>query len=283
MATPRNGHGRQPVFRAVAVGATFARQTRIPVQLTFLGTGTSQGIPVIACRCEVCHSRDPRDNRTRSSVLVEHSGATVLIDAGPDLRQQLLREGVNTLDAVLLTHEHMDHIAGMDDLRAFNFAQEPQRDVPVHADASTLQAVKRVYAYAFANKAYPGLPQFALHTIGDQPFMAGGMPVLPVEVMHHNLPVRAFRLGDLAYITDAKTIAPRERDKLRGLDVLVVNALRMQPHYSHFNVDEALALIEDLAPRRAYLTHISHLMGRHEQVLLPHGVELAYDGLKVDI
>ncbi|MBP8822473.1 MAG: MBL fold metallo-hydrolase [Flavobacteriales bacterium] len=253
------------------------------MQLTFLGTGTSQGIPVIGCRCAVCTSGDPCDRRTRSSVLVEHMGASLLIDAGPDLRAQILREGVTNLGAVLLTHEHMDHIAGMDDLRAFSFAHEPPRAVAVYADAPTLQAVRRVYSYAFTNKSYPGLPQFELHTIDDQAFTADGLQVLPVEVMHHSLPVKAFRMGKLAYITDAKTIAPGEREKLRDLDVLVVNALRMKPHYSHFNVEEALALINELAPKRAFLTHISHLMGLHAHVELPAGVALAHDGLKVDL
>lgn len=266
-----------------AAYATFARQTRTIVQLTFLGTGTSQGIPVIGCRCVVCQSRDPRDHRTRSAVLLEHEGARLLIDAGPDLRQQMLREGVDELGAVLLTHEHMDHISGMDDLRAFSFAHDPPRAVPVYADERTLGAVQRVYAYAFSNHTYPGLPQFNLHTIGDRPFRVDGVEVVPVEVMHHNLPVKAFRIGKLAYITDAKFIAPNERDKLRGLDVLVVNALRMKPHYSHFNVAEALALVEELAPAQAYFTHISHLMGRHGEVQLPAGVALAYDGLKVDL
>lgn len=253
------------------------------MQLTFLGTGTSQGIPVIGCRCEVCRSSDPRDRRTRSSVLVRCGEANLLIDAGPDLRQQLLREGVQDLAAVLLTHEHMDHIAGMDDLRAFSFAHEPPRPVEVYADARTLAAVQRVYAYAFAGSGYPGVPQFNLHAIADQPFSAGGVSILPVEVMHHHLPVRGFRIGNLAYITDAKTIAQGEKEKLRGLDVLVVNALRLAPHISHFNVEEALALIEELAPARAFLTHISHYMGRHASVGLPARVQLAYDGLQVDL
>lgn len=253
------------------------------MQLTFLGTGTSQGIPVIGCRCEVCRSNDPRDRRTRSSVLVRSGGTNLLIDAGPDLRQQMLREDVRELAAVLLTHEHMDHIAGMDDLRAFSFAHEPPRPVEIYADARTLAAVRRVYAYAFAASGYPGLPQFNLHAVAEQPFSAGGFSVLPFEVMHHNLPVRGFRIGKLAYITDAKTIAQEEKEKLRGLDVLVVNALRRTPHISHFNVEEALELIGELAPGRAFLTHISHYMGLHASVELPPHVHLAYDGLKVDL
>lgn len=239
---------------------------------------------MIACPCAVCSSTDPRDKRTRSSVLVRTGGRTLLIDAGPDLRQQMLRERVEQLDAVLLTHEHMDHIAGMDDLRAFSFAQQPARAVPVFADAPTLEAVRRVYAYAFSGPAYPGLPQFELHAIDSKaPFDVKGVQVVPVEVMHHRLPVLAFRIGDLAYITDAKRIERAELEKLRGCRVLVVNALRKEEHISHLNLQEALELIEELAPERAFLTHISHLMGAHADVLLPQHVRLAHDGLRVEL
>lgn len=253
------------------------------MQLTFLGTGTSQGVPVIGCHCEVCRSPDPRDKRTRASVLVRTGDATLLIDAGPDLRQQMLREGVEDLDAVLLTHEHMDHISGMDDLRAFSFAHQPPRDMPVYGDPRTLEAVRRVYAYAFSAVKYPGVPQYELHTVGTAPFVVAGTRIQPVTVMHHKLPVLAYRIGGLAYITDGKTIEPGEKEKLRGADVLVVNALRRQVHASHFNLEEALALIDELAPGRAFLTHISHLMGPHASVELPARVQLAHDGLSVDI
>lgn len=253
------------------------------MQLTFLGTGTSQGVPVVACGCEVCRSTDPRDKRTRSSVLVETEGKAILIDAGPDLRQQMLREGVRDLDAVLLTHEHMDHIVGMDDLRAFTFAHEPPRPVPIFADAATITAVRRVFAYAFSGSKYPGMPRFDLHTITREPFLAQGVPVVPVEVMHHYLPVLGFRIGGLTYLTDAKTITGAEKEKIRGSEVLVVNALRKKEHISHFNLEEALALIEEIAPARAYLTHISHLMGLHAELKLPTNVHLAYDGLKVEL
>lgn len=253
------------------------------MQLTFLGTGTSQGIPVIGCRCEVCRSADPRDKRTRTSALVKVGGTTLLIDAGPDMRQQMLREGIEHLDAVLLTHEHMDHISGMDDLRAFSFAYEPPRDMPIYADVRTLDAVRRVYAYAFGGHKYPGVPQYELHTIGEAPFQVGDALVRPVTVMHHLLPVLAYRIGGLAYITDGKSIAPEEKEKLKGAEVLVVNALRKKPHISHFNLDEALALVDELAPKRAFFTHISHLMGLHAGVELPPHVQLAYDGLHVEI
>lgn len=253
------------------------------MRLTFLGTGTSQGVPVIGCRCEVCCSTDVRDQRLRSSVLVEVEGLVILIDAGPDLRQQMLRTHTDHLDAVLLTHEHMDHIAGMDDLRAFSFQHEPPRPVHIHADRSTLEAVQRVFSYAFTGSSYPGIPQFRLHEIGETTFHIGAVEVRPVQVMHYHLPVLGFRIGGLCYVTDAKTIALEEKEKMKGCDVLVVNALRRQYHISHFNLEEALALIEELRPKRAYLTHISHWMGRHAEVHLPPGVELAVDGLVVEV
>lgn len=253
------------------------------MQLTFLGTGTSQGIPVIACGCEVCRSTDPHDQRTRSAVLVEVDGVKILIDAGPDLRQQFLREKVLDLDAVLLTHEHMDHIAGMDDLRAFTFAHEPPRPVPIYADPSTLAAVQRVFAYAFTSSRYPGVPQFELRKIGREPFQVNGVNIVPIEVMHLRMPVLGFRISGLVYITDAKTIAPAEREKARGCEVLVINALRKEPHISHLNLEEALQLIDELRPKRAYLTHISHWMGRHAELELPPNVQLAYDGLRVEL
>ncbi|MEO7079978.1 MAG: MBL fold metallo-hydrolase [Flavobacteriales bacterium] len=253
------------------------------MQLTFLGTGTSQGVPVIACDCAVCRSGDLRDKRTRSSVLVGIEGKNLLIDAGPDLRQQMLREGVRQVDAVLLTHEHMDHIAGMDDLRAFSFVHEPPQPISIFGDAPTLTAVRRVYAYAFSGSKYPGMPQFELHTIAREEFQIHGVTIRPVEVMHYNLPVLGFRIGGLTYITDAKTITPSEKEKIRGSEVLVVNALRKEKHISHFNLEEALALIEELAPGRAYLTHISHLMGLHASVALPPNVHVAFDGLKVQL
>ena len=253
------------------------------LSIEFLGTGTSQGVPVVACTCQVCCSPDPRDARLRTSALVRVGGASLLIDAGPDLRQQLLRGRVNELDAVLLTHEHMDHVAGIDELRALNF--HLRRPMDIHANEATLAAVKRMFHYAFGDNKYPGVPELLLHAIGHSAFNAGGVAVTPVEVMHHRMPVLAFRIGGLAYVTDAKTIAPGEMDKLRGADVLVLNALRKKEHLSHLDLAGALELVRELRPRQAYFTHISHLMGTHAEVSaeLPPGVALAYDGLRLDV
>ena len=253
------------------------------ISIEFLGTGTSQGVPVIACDCQVCKSNDPHDRRLRTSALVRTGGSNLLIDAGPDLRQQMLRSNVRELDAVLLTHEHMDHVAGIDDLRSFNFSQ--QRAMDIYANAATITAVKRMYHYAFAEERYPGTPELRLHEIGEGPFTIGNVPIVPIEVMHYKLPVLGFRIGGLAYITDAKSIAESELRKLRGVDVLVLNALRQKKHISHFNLEEAIALVGKVEPRRALFIHISHLMGLHEEVAahLPKGIELAFDGQVVQV
>ncbi len=255
------------------------------MRIIFLGTGTSQGVPVIGCSCAVCRSEDPRDKRLRASVAVETDGKRLVIDAGPDLRQQMLRANISHVDGVLLTHEHMDHISGMDDLRAFSFLHEPPKPVPVLGDAPTLAAVRRVYNYAFSEKKYPGVPEFDLRTIDRTPFVHAGLRITPVEVMHMRMPVLGYRIGGFVYITDAKTIAEEEREKVRGCEMLVINALRIRPHYSHLNLEEALGLIEDLRPQRAYLTHISHWMGRQADVepTLPDHVRFGHDGLVVEV
>lgn len=254
-----------------------------PVRLTFLGTGTSQGVPVVGCSCAVCKSADPRDQRLRTSALLKVEGKQLLIDAGPDLRQQLLRAEVDHIDAVLLTHEHMDHIGGIDDLRALNYRMK--RPMDLHASKQTLDALKRMYAYAFAEDRYPGVPDLRLHPIADRVFEAADVAIEAVEVMHYRMPVLGFRIGGLAYITDAKTIADEEVERLRGVHTLVLNALRIEEHISHFNLKEALAMVERIAPQRAYFTHISHLLGNHAEVSekLPAGVELSYDGLVVEV
>lgn len=252
------------------------------MKLTLLGTGTSQGVPVIACHCDVCQSTDPRDQRLRCSALVEIRDRKFVIDTGPDFRQQMLLSQPEWLDAVLMTHLHKDHTAGLDDIRAFNFKW--RMDMPVYADARTQANLKQEYAYIFAEEKYPGVPQVELHDLPPDPFELMGIPITPIEVFHHKLPVWGFRFGDVAYVTDAKTIPAESWERLKNLDVLVLNALRREEHLSHLNLEEALGVVEALKPRRAYFTHISHLMGRHaevEQELPPH-VELAKDMLSIE-
>lgn len=251
-------------------------------QVTFLGTGTSQGVPVIACHCEVCKSMHPRDKRLRSSILIKQDGKTVVIDTGPDFRQQMLRENVGQLDAVLFTHEHKDHLAGLDDVRAFNFMTKGAMDI--FATTRVQEALKKEFHYAFSEEKYPGTPELILHTIENKKFVAAGMEIEPIEVLHYKMPVFGFRFQDFTYITDAKSITVKEKEKIKGSRILVLNALRKSEHISHFNLEQALELIAELKPEKAYLTHISHLLGKHEEVelSLPDHVSLAYDGLKIN-
>lgn len=255
------------------------------MKVRFLGTGTSQGVPVIACSCPVCQSTDSRDKRLRTSVLLEmDNGYNVTIDTGPDFRYQMLRERVDHLDAILMTHSHKDHIAGLDDVRAFNYHQ--QQSISIYADAATLEALQREFHYAFSAVKYPGVPQLDLEEIkAEMPFSLFDHEVIPFEVLHYKMPVMGYRIGAFAYITDAKTVSKETRKLLEGLDVLVVNALQEAPHISHFTLDEALSFIADVKPQRAYLTHISHRFGKHEYIesLLPEGVFVAYDQLSVDV
>lgn len=252
------------------------------MRLTFLGTGTSQGVPVIACRCRVCRSGDSRDRRLRTSALLEVEGRNILFDIGPDFRQQMLREDVGRLDAILITHAHRDHVGGLDDIRSFNYVQHSKMNVYLNAEARF--AIERDYHYIFEPHQYPGLPEADLHTV-EALFTAAGVEVMPVKAMHKDLPVLGYRIGAMAYITDANYMAPAEIAKLKGVKVLVINALRREKHFSHYSLPEALAVIEEVAPERAYLTHMSHEMGLHEEVsaTLPPHVALAYDGLKVEI
>jgi phosphoribosyl 1,2-cyclic phosphate phosphodiesterase len=253
------------------------------VTITFLGTGTSQGVPVIACNCEVCTSADARDNRFRTSLLVEGEGKVIVIDSGPDFRYQMLRAGVQRLDAIVFTHEHKDHIAGLDDIRAFNYRQKGPVDV--YADERVQAALKREFHYIFEEFKYPGIPQLNLHTIGADSFNIGRINFIPIEVLHYKLPVLGFRINDFTYITDAKTVSETEKEKIKGSKILVINALQKQTHISHFTLDEAVAFAEEMGAETTYFTHISHRLGKHADISkqLPSGVELAYDGLQLEI
>jgi len=248
----------------------------------FLGTGTSQGIPVIACECDVCKSKNPKDNRFRTSFFIQSSTTSIVIDTGPDFRQQMLSNKVKKLDAVVFTHEHKDHVAGMDDIRAFNFIQK--KDMDVYASERVQLALHREFPYVFAKSKYPGVPRVKLHSIEDDVFQIGDIKLTPINVTHYIMPVKGFRIGSFTYITDAKEIEASEFDKIRGSEILVLNALRKSEHISHFNLDEALAIIDEIKPKKAYLTHISHLMGLHDEVNLelPDNVEIAYDGLEIE-
>ena len=258
------------------------------MRLTFLGTGTSQGVPVIGCCCAVCASNDSRDKRLRTSAMIELDDVRLVIDAGPDFRQQMLREGVRHLDAILLTHEHKDHTAGIDDVRAFNFVDFPTiHSMHIYGNQATISTIVKDFDYAFALDKYRGVPVIELHTIAvDCPFVVRGVEIIPIEGSHsERFRTFGYRIGKLAYITDFSAISESELRKLDGVECLVVNALRWTKHSSHFSVDEALNLIECVAPRRAYITHMSHEIGLHAEAAqrLPAGVEFAYDGLKIEI
>lgn len=254
------------------------------MKVTFLGTGTSQGVPVIACQCAVCQSTDTKDKRLRTSIYIAIDDLHIVVDTGPDFRYQMLREGVRRLDAVLITHSHKDHIAGMDDVRAFNYQQ--QQSIPIYGSVETHEALKREFYYAFGEIRYPGVPRLELKPIvAGEAFYVGEQRILPIQVMHHKMPVLGFRLGDFAYITDAKTVTEYFKDLLKGVKVLVVNALQDEPHISHFTRDEALAFANEVGAEQTYLTHISHRFGKHQDIdaNLPQGVHVAYDGLSISV
>lgn len=254
-----------------------------PLKITFLGTGTSSGVPMIACDCAVCSSQDPKDKRLRSSILVQSEQTTLVVDATPDFRYQMLRQKVKKLDAVLFTHPHKDHVAGLDDVRAFNYFQ--QKAMQVYANSLTEEALKREFAYAFSDKKYPGIPEITLNTIDETPFYIGDIPVKPILVWHLKMPVFGFRFGNFTYITDANKIDEPEKEKIKGSDVMVLNALRHHPHISHYTLDEAVAMVKELQVPEAYFTHISHQLGLYKEVnlMLPEGMQLAYDGQFLEV
>lgn len=253
------------------------------MKVTFLGTGTSQGIPLIACGCDVCSSENAKDKRLRVSIMIEVDGKNIVIDSGPDFRQQMLREKVKTLEAIVFTHEHKDHVAGLDDVRAFNYFTG--RHLDVYANEQVQVALKREFHYIFSGDNYPGIPKVNVITIDTDPFLVSGVKFTPIQVLHYKLPVLGFRVNDFTYITDANYIAEEEIEKIKGTKVLVLNALRREKHISHFTLMEALELVKKINPDKAYLTHISHQMGLHDEVSkeLPSNVELAYDGLQLEL
>ena len=253
------------------------------MKLIFQGTGTSQGVPVIGCQCKVCQSLDERDKRLRTSGFVAIDGKQILIDAGPDFRQQLLRTKISALDGILITHAHKDHIGGLDDVRALNYCSG--KPVDIYAESRVLAAIRNEFAYAFAPNPYPGVPAMQLHEIRLEPFLLNGIKITPVRAMHHKLPVLGFRIADLVYITDANSISSEEIARCKGCDTLVLNALQHENHISHFSLRQALDVVSEISPRAAWLTHISHRMGLHAEVEqeLPQGVCLAYDGLTIEI
>jgi len=251
------------------------------LKITFLGTGTSQGVPVINCKCKVCRSTNPRDNRTRSSILVENHHTRVVIDTGPDFRQQCLRAKPGRLHAVIFTHEHKDHIAGLDDVRAFNFIYK--KAMPVYSTSRVYKALQREFAYIFSGERYPGIPEIEMNFFEDEAFHINDLEINPINLLHYHMPVKGFRIADFAYITDANYIDETEKKKLKNLDVLILNALRREKHISHFTLQEAIALATELGAKKTYFTHISHQLGLHDEVNkeLPDNMELGFDGLQI--
>lgn len=254
-----------------------------PLTITFLGTGTSGGVPMIACPCNVCHSADPRDKRLRSSILVQSASTSIVVDTGPDFRYQMLRANVTHLDGIIFTHPHKDHVAGLDDVRAFNFFSG--KPMNIYANELTQEVIIREFPYAFTDTKYPGLPEITLNPIDSQPFTIGDITILPITVWHLKMTVLAFRFGNFTYITDANRIDDSEKEKIKGCDTVVLNALRKEKHVSHFSLDEAIAMAGELGARQTLFTHLSHQMGLHADVdaALPENIRLAYDNLRVEM
>ncbi len=253
------------------------------LRITFLGTGTSGGVPMIGCDCYVCTSQNIKDKRLRSSILVRSETTALVIDTTPDFRTQMLRADVKKLDAVLFTHPHKDHVAGLDDIKAYNFFQH--KPMEVYANLLTQEGLKREFPYIFTIDKYPGIPSINLNTISDKTFLVGDIPVTPILVYHLKMPVLGFRFGDFTYITDANRITEVEKEKIKGSKIIVLNALRKKSHISHFSLPEAVNLVKELKIPQAYFTHISHQLGLHEEINaeLPLNIELAYDGLEIKL
>lgn len=252
--------------------------------ITILGSGSSQGVPMIGCRCEVCSSTDPRDKRLRSSALIEIGDrAKIVIDSSMDFRYQMLRENISAIDAILFTHGHKDHTGGLDDVRAFNYFLK--KGVDIYAEERVKNVLMKDYDYAFNHKRYPGVPEIAMHTITTDEFTINGVTIVPIRGWHYKLPILGFRIENICYLTDLNRLDDDQIEKIKGIEVLVVNALRHEPHISHFSLSEALSLIEKIEPKRAFLTHISHQLGRYCDIepALPQNVHLAYDRLKINI
>ncbi len=252
-------------------------------KITFLGTGTSQGVPIIACDCIVCQSKDAKDKRLRSSIHIEQDNTSIVFDSGPDFRQQMLRARIKRMDALIFTHGHKDHTAGFDDIRGFNFIQ--QSDMEVFCDKRVEETLRKDFDYVFADTKYPGVPKANLHRIENELFTVNGIPIQPIHVLHYKLPVFGFRINDFTYITDANYISEEEKEKIKGSKVFVINALRREKHISHFTLQEAIELAQEIGAERTYFTHISHQLGLHQEVQreLPEGIELAYDGLVIEL
>ncbi|HKP31795.1 MAG TPA: MBL fold metallo-hydrolase [Chitinophagaceae bacterium] len=254
-----------------------------PLKITFLGTGTSSGVPMIACECEVCTSLNKKDNRLRSSILVQSPTTTIVVDTTPDFRYQMLRANVKHLDAIVFTHPHKDHIAGLDDVRAYNFFTG--KPMNIFANEMTQEVIIREFPYAFADTKYPGVPEIRLNTIAFDEFVVGDIPITPILVWHLKMPVLGFRFGKFTYITDANRIDAAEREKIKGSEFIVLNALRKETHISHFTLDEAVKVAQEMKIPNAYFTHISHQLGRHDDINseLPDGIQLAWDGLTLNV
>ena len=251
-------------------------------QLTFLGTGTSQGVPMIGCGCEVCKSTDPRDKRLRSSVLVKHEGLRILVDAGPDFRYQMLRAGVSSLDAILLTHNHKDHTGGLDDIRAFNYLEK--KATQIYCEKYVEESLRKEYSYAFAEIRYPGAPEWNVHIIDDKPFTVNGVEIIPIRGRHFKLPVLGYRFGNIAYCTDMNHIPDEEYEKLQNLDHFIINCVRRGRHISHYSLEQAIEVAQKVGAKHSWLTHLSHQLPCYEDLKkeLPEGILPAFDGLVLD-